>query len=85
MLRSEKCEGCVHEPVCGFKSEYKAACEAIEEASYTIDGQAIMHVKDAPIDVKVGCPHSTPMWKYRPYSLLNSRNANITPLDSSNE
>ena len=56
MITSEKCNCCVHEPVCGFKSEYLAACEAIKKATYAI-GQGFKIMKDSTVSISIRCPH----------------------------
>lgn len=57
MIISEKCNCCVHEHVCSFKSEYLAACEAIKNARYTTENGGHMIVKNSTVDVHIRCPH----------------------------
>lgn len=59
MIISEKCNCCIHEQICAFKSEYLAACKAIRDCGYNhehING-VIKYVKDSNIDVSIRCPH----------------------------
>lgn len=61
MITSEKCNCCVHEPICLFKEHYKAACEAISHTSYSVaqgNGEyGIGFLKDSGINVSIRCPH----------------------------
>lgn len=56
MIISEKCNCCIHEPVCGLKKEYIAACEAIKQTTYPA-GNGIKFIKDSPIGISIECPH----------------------------
>lgn len=59
MVISQKCNCCVHEPVCGFKEEYLYACDAVKKAAY-ITGSAkngIVFMKDSAVSVSIKCPH----------------------------
>ena len=56
MIISEKCNCCVHEPVCSFKAEYLEACEAIKKATYSI-GNGLKIMKDSPLSISIRCPH----------------------------
>ena len=56
MIISEKCNCCVHEPVCSFKAEYLAACEAIKKARYE-SGNGFKIMKDSQVSVSIRCPH----------------------------
>lgn len=58
MMISQKCNCCVHDPICSFKPEYLSACEAIKGAAYsTGDNGRVMMIKDSKIDVNIKCPH----------------------------
>ena len=56
MVLSEKCNCCIHEPVCKFKEEYLAACEAIKDATYCT-GTCVVIVKDSRVSVSIKCPN----------------------------
>lgn len=56
MITSEKCNCCIHEPVCKFKEEYLAACEAIKSATYC-RGTCVANVKDSRLSVIIKCPY----------------------------
>lgn len=63
MVMTQKCNKCLHEHVCSYKAEYLAACDALENASYSMpdkhgDGRmCITRYRDADIQVEVKCPH----------------------------
>ena len=59
MVISEKCNCCVHEPVCGFKDEYLSACDAIKNAVYLTgkNKDCVKHIKDSSVSVSIKCPH----------------------------
>jgi len=57
MIISEKRNCCIHEPVCGPKQEYLAACEAIKQTIYPA-GNGIKFIKDSPIDISIKCPQN---------------------------
>lgn len=56
MIASEKCNCCIHEPICSFKAEYLAACEAIKKTTYPI-GHGFRIMKDSTVSVSIRCPH----------------------------
>lgn len=61
MVKITKCNGCVHKPICAFKSEYEIACKSIENASYstrtTEKGVDITPLTSSEVIVTVSCPH----------------------------
>lgn len=60
MITSEKCNCCVHEPVCGLKEEYRQACEAIKNMSYACGDNRVAVVKDSSfLSVTIRCNHFT--------------------------
>lgn len=59
MIISEKCNCCIHEPVCGFKDEYLAARDAIKNAVYLTgkNKDFVKHMNDSSVSVSIKCPH----------------------------
>lgn len=61
MITSEKCNCCVHEPICLFKEHYLTACTVISTLTYDVrqeDGRyGIGVLKDSGINVSIRCPH----------------------------
>lgn len=59
MVISEKCNCCVHEPVCGFKDEYLSACDAVKRTAYTTGNakNGVVFMKDSSVSVSIKCPH----------------------------
>lgn len=59
MIISEKCNCCAHEDVCRFKEEYRNACEAIKNASYSSGKCSVSVVKDTSLlSVSIKCAHA---------------------------
>lgn len=62
MITSEKCNCCVHEPVCKLREEYHNACEAIKNASYSSGKCCVAVVKDTSfLSVSIKCGHMSPI------------------------
>ena len=57
MIRSSKCNCCVHDKICAFKSEYENAIEALQKSTYPVHERGIKFIKDSPIIISVTCPH----------------------------
>ena len=56
MIISQKCNCCMHEKICGFKSEYQSACEEISRMYYA-NGDSAKALKTSDIDVSIKCPY----------------------------
>lgn len=61
MVKITKCDGCIHKPICAFKSEYEIACKSIENVTYstgtTDKGVNITPLTSSKVIVAVSCPH----------------------------
>lgn len=61
MVKITKCDGCIHKPICAFKSEYETACKSIENITYstgtTERGVDITPLTSSKVVVAVSCPH----------------------------
>ena len=63
MIISEKCNCCVHDKICSFKTEYLAFCEGISKYFYYPNPDChdtFKKIKDSSIDVRIRCPHMMP-------------------------
>lgn len=61
MVSFDKCEKCLHNPVCAFKKIFITTCNALTNLKYSIDtgGEEylVMDLQDSEINVTVHCPH----------------------------
>lgn len=60
MVTHDKCDGCIHETVCGFKCEYQSVCNAVKRSSYWAGTRYPTLVHDSSIPVIIHCPHIKP-------------------------
>lgn len=78
MITSEKCNCCVHEPICLFKNHYETACKAVSGLSYSVaqgDGNfGIGFLKNSGINVSIRCPHMLTKSQ-----IITPRNNDISP------
>lgn len=57
----QKCNCCIHEPICGNKFAYQYGVKAILEAAFLAGERSVARVKDAThIEVSIKCPHYAP-------------------------
>lgn len=60
MVTHDKCDTCIHETVCGFKSEYNSVCDAVKRSHCSAGAQYPTFVCDSPVPVTIQCPHIMP-------------------------
>ena len=62
MIICEKCNCCIHEPICSFKQEYLNACEAVKNTTYNLGTNengcsSFKYMKDSRVSVSIRCPY----------------------------
>lgn len=60
MVTHDKCEDCIHEPVCRIKDEYQAAYHVVMRSHYPTESPYPTLMCDSPFPVTIRCPHIMP-------------------------
>lgn len=59
-----QCFICIHNEVCMFSNEYKAAIKALEEVSFCCGNDGVAKIRETTwLDMVLKCTHSMGVWE----------------------